>query len=71
MDLLRAIPLKRQLRTAVQCVRIRVIPNEQFDQKFLRFALVRVGGIIFSLNCVQPKHAYVREAAASKLHLQD
>lgn len=37
MDLLRAIPVERQLRTAVQCVRIRVIPNEQFDQKLPAF----------------------------------
>lgn len=33
MDLLRAIPVERQLRAEVQYVRIRVIPNAQFDQK--------------------------------------
>lgn len=33
MDLLRAIPVERQLRAEVQYVRIRVISNAQFDQK--------------------------------------
>ncbi|KAL0102521.1 hypothetical protein PUN28_018066 [Cardiocondyla obscurior] len=33
MDLLRAIPVERQLRTEVQYVQIRVISNAQFDQK--------------------------------------
>lgn len=55
MDLLRAIPVERQLRTAVQYVRIRVILNSNSIKNYLRFALVSVGGIIFSLNCARTR----------------
>lgn len=64
MDLLRAIPVERQLHAEVQYVQIRVISNAQFDQKYLCF----VGGIIFSLN-YRPSEArecaYVREVSTT------